>query len=559
MPQVNERLGELLVRRGLITAEQLNAALARQEADGGKLGSVLVRDLVLTENQIAAALAEQKGYPLVDLASYPIDPSATLMIPLGMAKRRGVIPIAVNASALTLAMADPLDVEAIDETEIRTGLIVTPVVAAASQVSYAIDKFIAGGDALLELRDAGPASDVSGEQSAETTADADVAVVRVVNQLIREAVSERASDIHFEPTRDSVRVRYRIDGVLREAATLPKSSQAELLSRVKVMADLDITERRRPQDGRIALGVQGKSLDLRVATLPTPAGEAITLRILDSTVDFHSLNDIGLASADYDKLREMLRRPYGALFVSGPTGSGKSTTLYAILAEINDTTRKVITIEDPIEYRMPGVTQVAVNNRIGLSFAAGLRTILRSDPDIVMVGEVRDPETAEISVRAALTGHLMLTSIHTNDAPSALTRLNDMKIPPHITSSALIGAISQRLVRVLCPHCKQASDLSAERLVSAGFTEDEIDVIEVYEAVGCVECNNTGYRGRTGVFEIMEFEESLSGLVLHEAPAEEMRRAALEKGMKPMRRDALDKVAAGLTSIEEIDRVVTQQ
>jgi type IV pilus assembly protein PilB len=244
--------------------------------------------------------------------------------------------------------------------------------------------------------------------------------------------------------------------------------------------------------------------------------------------------------------------------VSGPTGSGKSTTLYAILGEINDATRKIITVEDPIEYRMPGVTQVAVNNRVGLSFAAGLRTILRSDPDIVMVGEVRDPETAEISVRAALTGHLMLSSIHTNDAPSALTRLNDMKVPPYITSSALIGAVSQRLVRVLCPHCKQAAELSPDQLINAGFTEDEIDVIEVFEAVGCVECNNTGYRGRTGVFEIMEFEESLSGLLLHDAPVEEMRRAAVDKGMKPMRRDALDKVAAGLTSIEEIDRVVIQ-
>lgn len=554
MPYLNERLGELLVRAGLITESQLDAALERQEIEGGKIGEVLVRELIVTEDQIAGALAEQKGYEHISLAGVKIDRAAALLLPLGMVRRRGVIPIAVQDGTLTLAMADPLDVEAVDEAELRTGLKVEPVVASASQVHFAIEKYVAGGDALheLELSEV----EVEEEVSEEAASDANVPVVRIVNQLIREAVLDRASDVHFEPTDDGVRVRYRVDGVLREASRLPKSVQSELLSRVKVMADLDITERRRPQDGRIAIKVDGKALDLRAATLPTPLGEAITLRILDSEVAFHEIGELGLSESDFERLTKMLSRPYGALLISGPTGSGKSTTLYALLNEISGPSRKTITVEDPIEYRMPGITQMAVNQRIGLTFAAGLRTILRSDPDIVMVGEVRDPETSEIAIRAALTGHLVLSSIHTNDAPSALTRLNDMGVPPYITSSALIGAVAQRLVRVLCPHCKEELQVSWDRLVAAGYTEEEAMGLKVFGPVGCDECSGTGYRGRIGVFEVMEFDEHLASLFLHEAAAEEMRQAALGRGMRPLLRDALDKVAAGITSLDEIDRVV---
>ncbi len=547
-------LGEMLVNAGMITEEQLLAALESQRTDGGKLGEVLVRELVLTEDQIAEALANQKGYEHINLAGTRIDPAAAMLLPLGMARRRGVIPIEISGDTVTLAMADPLDVEAIDETEIRTGLKVRPVVAAAGQVTLAIEKYIAGGDALMELGMSG--SDDSDEDVDSEGLDLEVPVVRVVNQLIQQAVNERASDIHFEPMGDGIVVRFRVDGVLREAARLPKQSQAELLSRIKVMADLDITERRRPQDGRIGLRSNGRALDLRVATLPTPLGESIVLRVLDAEVAFHSLDDIGLVKDDYERLMEILRKPYGALFVSGPTGSGKSTTLYAILSEIVSPERKVITVEDPIEYQMPGITQVAVNTRVGLTFAAGLRTILRADPDIVMVGEVRDPETGEIAVRAALTGHLVLSSIHTNDAPSALTRLNDMGIPPYITSSALLGALAQRLVRKLCPYCKQPVEMTPERLAAAGFRPAEVETVVPYGPVGCPECDGTGYRGRVGVFEIMAFDEQLASLFVSQATAEKLRHVAIGRGMKPMRRDALDKVAAGITSLDEVDRVV---
>lgn len=554
MPYHNERLGELLVRAGLLEEQQLEAALETQQREGGKLGEVLVRELVLTEEQIAAALAEQRGYRHVSLAGVAIDPAAAMLLPLGMARRRLVIPIGVTSETLTLAMADPLDVEAIDEAEIRTGLKVEPVVAAANQVVFAIEKYIAGGDALLELE---PDGDESEQQLDAGDLDMEVPIVRVVNQLIREAVGERASDIHFEPSVDGVHVRFRVDGVLRQAALLPRSSQSELLSRVKVMADLDITERRRPQDGRIGLRIQGRGLDLRVATLPTPLGEAITLRILDAEVAFHKLDDIGLSQEHYQIITEMLHKPYGAILVAGPTGSGKSTTLYALLNEMNSVDTKIITVEDPIEYRMPGLTQMAVNARIGLTFSAGLRTILRSDPDVVMIGEIRDPETAEMAVRSALTGHLVLSSIHTNDAPAALTRLNDMGVPPYITSSALLGAVAQRLVRVLCPHCKQPVSVSEEALLRAGFSKDEAATIMPFGPVGCGECNQTGYRGRLGVFEIMRFDDQLATLFVHQATAEKLRHVAIGRGMKPMRRDALDKVAAGITSLEEVDRVVS--
>jgi len=555
MSYTRERLGQLLVRAGLIDDMQLQACLDTQTREGGKLGEIIVRDLLLTEDQIASTLATQKGLEHVNLASYPVDRAVVTMLPLRTARRRRILPLDIVGDRLILAMADPLDVEAIDEAELITGMKVDPVVAASTQVKMAIEKFVAGADALQELELVGYIADET-DESREADPDADVAVVRIVNQLIQQAVRERASDIHFEPSEGGVRVRYRVDGVLREVTGLPKSSQAELLSRVKVMADIDITERRRPQDGRFGVRLDGKHLDLRVATLPTPQGEAITLRLLDRAVAFLPLEQLGLSEADMVTVRRMLRRPYGAILVAGPTGSGKSTTLYALLHEVNEPGRKIITVEDPIEYRMENVTQLAVNARIGLTFAAGLRTILRSDPDVVMVGEVRDPETAEMAVRSALTGHLVLTSIHTNDAPSALTRLSDMGVPPYVTSSGLSGAVAQRLVRKLCDACKEPATVSWDRLVAAGMGEDEAMGLVVYEPRGCQECGMTGYVGRIAVFEVMEFDSHLQSLFLHNAPSFELQRAAIGRGMHTLRRDALDKVKAGITSLEEVDRVV---
>lgn len=554
MSYSNERLGEMLRAAGLIDQGVLDDALRRQSESGGKLGEILIQSRALSEQQIASVLASQKGYQHVNLASFPIDGAVAMLLPERAARKRMCLPIALHKGRIILAMADPLDVEAMDEVELITGKKVTPVVAAASQVKYAIEKYIAGADALHELSNDSVDEDGLGDIE---VSDSGVAVVRVVNQIISEAVLSDASDIHFEPQENVVSVRSRVDGVLRELTVLPKTSQAELLSRVKVMADMDITERRRPQDGRFSVVVDGNPLDVRVATLPTAWGEAITLRILDSQVAFRPLEKTGLSDADLGKLMGMLGKPYGALFVSGPTGSGKSTTLYALMHVVSTPERKVISVEDPVEYRMRGVTQIAVNQRIGLSFAAGLRTILRSDPDVVMVGEVRDPETAQISVRAALTGHLVLTSIHTNDAPSALTRLTDMGVPQYITSSGLLGSVAQRLVRVLCPACKTPVDsVKREVLLAAGFAETELDGLVIHRANGCPECAHTGYKGRIGVFEVMEFTDELQELFVRGGSAHELRKVAIAGGMNTLRRDALDKVKAGTTSLEEMNRVV---
>lgn len=553
MPYSRERLGSLLIDAGLITEAQLDEALAIQRQEGGKLGQVLVRSLVATEEDIARTLAEQKGYDFVNLTSYPVDRAAIMLIPERLARRRRIIPIGFHGDAVVLAMADPLDVEAIDDVRLKAGREVVPVVATATQVQYAIDKFIASADA---VQDVIVAAEEESVPQAIIVGDEDVPIVRLVNQLVREGVADHASDIHLEPDERGVRVRYRIDGVLQEVMRLPLSARAGLISRVKVMAEMDIAERRRPQDGRINVIVDGRAVDFRVATLPTPRGESVVIRILDKDDRVQSLADLGMNEQDRATIDRFLARPYGAVLVAGPTGSGKTTTLYAGLSQLNEVVRKIITIEDPIEYQVDGITQMAVNPAIDLTFARLLRTVLRSDPDVVMVGEIRDPETAEIAIRAALTGHLVLSSIHTNDAPSALTRLVDMDVAPYVTSSALVGVVAQRLARRLCPTCKKHVRVAKDTLVAAGFSPEEAGKVRPYAPVGCDDCFGTGYRGRIGLFEIMEMDDEIRGLFLRQAPAEQLRVAALESGMKSMRRDALDKVAQGLTSLEEIGRVV---
>jgi type IV pilus assembly protein PilB len=549
-----EKLGEILVTSGLVSEEQLAKALDDQTRDGGRLGEALVRNLVVTEEQIAAALAAQKGLSHVSLASYPVDAFAASLLPERVARRRVMLPIGFSGDDILLAMSNPLDIEAIDDVEMRTKRKVIPVVAAPTQIRYAIEKYVVGAEA---FRDEVETIDFGDLEPDEGIADIDtMPVVRTVNRILRDAVREGASDIHIEPAEKEVRVRYRIDGVLRDAKDLPRKAAAGVLSRVKVMADMDIAERRLPQDGRIGLRVDDRTVDLRVASLPTRYGESLVIRILNSSLSFLDLEDLGMSEVTLRRFLRLLAHPYGSILVAGPTGSGKSTTLYAALNRINDSTRKIITVEDPVEYVMRGTTQIAINPRIGLTFAAGLRTILRSDPDVVMVGEIRDPETAEISVRAALTGHLVLSSIHTNDAPSGLTRLSEMGVPEYVTSSSLLGVVAQRLVRRLCDSCKQPTTCSWDELVAAGFEDDEAVGMSVYEPLGCSECRNTGYKGRIGVFEVMTVDDQITRAFLRNAPSEEVRRIALEGGMVPMKRDALDKVAIGLTSLDEIARTV---
>ncbi|MGB4592780.1 MAG: ATPase, T2SS/T4P/T4SS family [Coriobacteriia bacterium] len=553
MAYTRERLGELLVNAGLLSPEALGRALTVQAKDGGKLGEVLVRQLVLDEEQIARALAEQKGFEYVNLTSYVIDREAVAQIPDRVARRSLVLTIGYQDGGIVLAMADPLDIEAIDDVKVRTGLNVIPVVATPTQIRYAIEKYITSADAFQDIQDIEEAV----EDEGLLESNEDVPIVRLVNQLIREAVLDEASDIHIEPADKFVRIRYRVDGVLHEMMQLPLQVKAGLISRVKIMADMNIAERRRPQDGRIAVVVNDRPIDLRVATLPTPAGESIVIRVLNHNMEMHSLSDLGMGPDHLATMERFLARPYGSILVSGPTGSGKSTSLYAGLTRINDPSRKIITIEDPIEYQIAGVTQMAVNPVIGLSFARLLRTVLRSDPDVVMVGEIRDPETAEIAIRAALTGHLVLSSIHTNDAPSALTRLVDMDVAPYITSSALIGVVAQRLARRLCTKCRRRVRVTKEVALAAGFSEEEYRAgLRIFGPKGCGECSNTGYRGRIGLFEIMEMNDDLTRLFLREAPSEQLREVALASGMRTLRRDALDKVASGITSLEEIDRVI---
>lgn len=552
MSYTRERLGELLVGSGVLSEEQLASALVVQQREGGKLGEVLVRQLVLSEEQIARTLAAQKDLEFINLTSYVIDREAVAQLPERVAKRSLILTIGYVEGAIVLAMADPLDVEAIDDVKVRTGMKVVPVVATPTQISYAIEKYITSADTFQDIAEV-----EEPEHDEEIEADDDVPVVRLVNQLIKEAVLEQASDIHIEPAEKSVRVRFRVDGVLHEVMNLPLTIKSGLISRVKIMADLNIAERRRPQDGRIAAAVNGRSIDLRVATLPTPLGESIVIRVLNHDMEMHSLSDLGMGPDHLATMERFLARPYGAVLVSGPTGSGKSTSLYAGLMRINEPGRKIITIEDPIEYQVAGVTQMAVNPVIGLTFARLLRTVLRSDPDVVMVGEIRDPETAEIAIRAALTGHLVLSSIHTNDAPSALTRLVDMEVAPYVTSSALVGVVAQRLARKLCTKCRKRVRVTKDLAVAAGFSDDEFRRgLKIFGPKGCPECSNTGYRGRVGLFEIMEMNEELTRLFLREAPAEQLREAAIASGMRTLRRDALDKVAAGITSLEEVDRVV---
>jgi len=550
-----ERLGDMLLKAGVISADQLQSALDVQGHTGGKLGEVLVQQLLVTEEQLARALAEQKGLEFVNLTSVILDRAVVTRVPERIARKKRVIPIAIRDGSIVVAMADPLDVEAIDDVQLRTGMPVIPVVSPATQIDYAIDKYIASPDVFQEVRDSLEAQGAEETPAVESPED-DVPVVRLVNQLIREAVADGASDVHIEPGEKALRVRYRVDGVLHDVTSLPAAIKAGVISRVKIMAEMNIAERRRPQDGRILLSMNGRPVDLRVATLPTPFGESVVIRVLNHELSFRTLEDLGMSEEHLFQFQRMVAKPWGAILVAGPTGSGKSTSLYAALQRLNTDVRKIITVEDPIEYQMGGITQIAVNPTIGLTFSAGLRTILRSDPDIVMIGEMRDPETAEIGIRAALTGHLVLSSIHTNDAPSALTRLVDMGIAPYITSSALAGVVAQRLARKLCQHCKQPLAMPRETLLTAGYAEEEVDRVQVYGPVGCPECFGGGYRGRVGLFEVMPIDEEIVRLYLQDAASEQIRAAAIANGMRPLRRDALDKVAAGITSLEEIERVV---
>ncbi len=557
-----ELVADLLAATGLLSEDKLATARGRA-GQAGSLAHALVDEGFATSDGVARMLAARYQLPVVDLPVTGVDEDAAKALPLHVLERLEVIPYALDDNALRVAIADPSNLHAIDELKLATKHQVELAVAAREDILGEIRR-------LTRASEAFGARAVLEEEVEEVEEDADdlevddgiseAPLVRLVNSIIFQAAEDGASDIHFEPQEDALVVRLRIDGVLHEVQRIPRRMTPGVTTRLKVLAKLDIAERRKPQDGRISLNAAaaGRMLDIRVATLPTVEGESIVMRLLDKSKKAPTLEELGLADDMRAKLEEILSRPTGALLVTGPTGSGKSTTLYAGLAEINNPEINIITVEDPVEYRLAGVNQVQINQRAGLTFAAALRSILRSDPDVVMVGEIRDPETAKISIEAALTGHLVLSTLHTNDAPGALTRLNEMGVEPFLTGSAVSAVLAQRLARKLCTHCCEMFTPSVEDMIKARVSPDvaaKADGMVFYRKRGCPRCGQTGYKGRIGIFQLLAMSENLEQLAASKASREELERAAIEEGMRTLWDDGLAKVGAGLTSLEELTRV----
>jgi len=554
----DNQLGSLLIARGLLTPEQLDAALEEQRQTHRSLGRILIDQGLVTEAGLVSTLASQLGLDYVDVADYPVDASATTLISDALARRYQALPIGWQEGRLVVAMADPSNVFAVDDIRTITGAEVRMVVSTRASIVEAIDKYHRlDGDAESITAQASSSFEAEEDLTSVREVTEDAPIVKLVNLLITQAVQDRASDIHIEPGEHDLRVRYRIDGVLHEVMRPPKNIQSGIVSRLKIMADINIAERRVPQDGRISATIGGRGIDLRVATLPTVYGEKVVMRILDKSTALLRLDDLGFLETNRSRFEQAYRQPYGTILVTGPTGSGKSTTLYATLNIVNDESKNVITVEDPVEYRLAGINQVQVNAKAGLTFAAALRSILRSDPDIVLVGEIRDRETATIAIEAALTGHLVLSTLHTNDASSTPTRLVEMGVEPFLVASALDCIVAQRLARRLCPKCRQAYQPTPVELIAAGWSEDEVeDLAEVFRPVGCQACGKTGFHGRFALHEVLLVTEDVERLIVERGHSEDIKKVAVAQGMLTLRQAGLSQVRAGLTSVEEILRVV---
>jgi type IV pilus assembly protein PilB len=565
-------LTDVIVDLGFVARDAMDEAVRMAHSAGSAAERVLLSTGAITEDQLARAVAERFGLDHLDLSVYPVDPDAAKLVTPAAIRRYQAVPVAFAGDrTLLVAMADPANVLAVDDIAVMTGYEVRPAVSSPADIQSVLDRLEdpswGNGSAaapaeelaepepeetlaqasgpLYDLRDAGPVKfGASGE---------DASVIQLVQRVIQEAVDRGASDIHFEPGEEEMRVRYRIDGVLQEAAIVPLSVIPAVISRVKILADLDIAERRIPQDGRISTQVGDKPIDLRVATLPAQYGEKIVMRILDSSKALIEMERLGMLPQALERFTKGFSQSHGAVLVTGPTGSGKSTSLYAGLNALNTVEKNIITIEDPVEYQLEGLTQVQVNKKAGLTFAAGLRSMMRADPDIIMVGEIRDRETAQIAIEAALTGHLVLSTLHTNDAPGAITRLIEMGIEPFLVGSSVDCVVAQRLARLLCDECKQRVTLPAEVLRANGFNVG-LD-LECYEPQGCARCGGSGYKGRIGLYEVMWVSETIRSLAVSREPAEVIAHAAVHEGMMRLREDGLEKVRRGLTSIAEIARV----
>lgn len=555
MAEAGQRLGQLLMRAGVISERQLNDALEVHKATGSPLGRVLVDLGYATQGAILAVMARQIGIPYIDFNTKRPDPSAIAIVPKDLATRYSLMPVEFDENNhLVVAMADPQNVLALDDLRIITGYEIRPAISTKDDITAAVDEYYRVAEQLDT--DFLGTEDVDMVDLASMTEVADEApIVKLVNYIINKAVTDRASDIHIEPQEKDMRVRYRIDGVLHEMMRSPKATQQSIISRFKIMADMDIAESRKPQDGHAALTVSGHHMDLRVSTLPTVYGERVVLRILRKDSIMLRLDDLGFIDTALERFESSFKKPYGAILVTGPTGSGKSTTLYAAVNVLNDPGRHIITAEDPVEYRLPGVNQIQTNAKAGLTFARALRSFLRCSPDVILVGEIRDQETAQIAIESALTGHLVLSTLHTNDAPGAITRLVEMGVEPFLVASAVDCVLAQRLARRLCEDCKEEFTPPRQALLDAGYREDNLPE-KLQRAVGCKKCGGTGYRGRMGVHEVMLISEEISDLTVAGARADEIKDAAVEQGMLTLKQDGLEKVRMGLTSLEEIARVI---
>lgn len=559
--QQRKRLGDILVEAGLITSEQLQEALAKQKIMGKRLGKVLVETGLTNEDSIATTLASQMNIPYLNLNEMTIPPEVLTTIPEGIVRSHNLLPVKLDGNRLQISMADPLDVFIIDEINYQTGYELEIAISPESQVEAAIRHYYGTSDSLQNAVD-----NIAAERSAEVTLDESffttfdigdeeqsVPIINLVNTIIQQAINDRASDIHIEPDEEIIRVRYRIDGILNELMKAPKSIQSELLSRLKIMAQMDISEKRLPQDGRIKVKVQNKSIDLRVSSLPTVFGEKIVIRILDKSRMQLTLDQVGFDEDLLNLFKTLTSAPNGIFLMTGPTGSGKTSTLYAAINFIRNGQINITTVEDPVEYLIPSINQVQVRPEIGLTFARTLRSILRQDPNVILIGEIRDFETAQIAIESALTGHLVFSTLHTNDAASAITRLIEMGVEPYLVASAVVGVGGQRLVRKICPSCKTA--YKPENEAKAIMEEHGFADTMLYSGKGCLTCRRTGYSGRTAIHEIMTINDEIHGLILESSSARDIRYSSIKAGMRTMRVDGIQKAAKGVTSIDEVLRL----
>jgi type IV pilus assembly protein PilB len=560
MPLVPERLGKVLVAAKLITEDQLQKALLAQKKEGGQLGSVLIKLSIIEEDKLLKFLGQHYGIPAIDLAKTQIDPAVIKIVPVEVVHKYHVIPVKRSGATLSLAMADPTNMFAIDDIKFMTGYEIEPMVASDTAVMTAISKSYDTSSMQLQtvLKDIDSEDKLSVVHEEEVDLNQlkaeveDAPVVKLANLILTDAIKKKVSDIHIEPYEHSFRVRYRLDGSLYEVMAPPKKLQAALTSRLKIMADLDIAERRLPQDGRIKMRYEDKEVDLRVSSLPCLFGEKIVMRLLDKSNLTLDLTKLGFEVNALENFMKAISSPYGMVLVTGPTGSGKTTSLYSALNYINTIDVNIMTAEDPVEYNLMGINQVQMKDEIGLNFAAALRSFLRQDPDIIMVGEIRDYETAEIGVKAALTGHLVLSTLHTNDAPSTINRLLNMGIEPFLVASSVILILAQRLVRRVCKDCKEVEKVPVPTLVKAGMLESEAPKAVCYKGKGCSTCSDTGYKGRVALYEVMPIGEEVRELILQGASSDEIKKRAIEAGMKTLRKSGLAKVIEGLTTLEEV-------